>query len=126
MAGPHEQRGRTEPGLELERSHAARLGQCAGVGVGQRDDVAEDLVQRTRRALAFLAGGHTGKLLQLTHQNLELLVALPIHDAEPPRQIPCLWAEEPCSAWCFCKRSGWRWPPRTPRRGVAWPPLRAD
>ena len=44
MAGPREQCGRTEPGLELERGHAVRLGQRAGVGVGQRDDVAEDLV----------------------------------------------------------------------------------
>ena len=65
MAGPREQCGRTEPGLELERSHATRLGQRAGVGVGQRDDVAEYLVQWDGVALAFLTRWSRGELLQL-------------------------------------------------------------
>src|SRR5437870_2668674 len=87
MAGPREQCGRTERGLELERSHAARLGQRAGVGVGQRDDVAEDLVEWDGIALAFLTRWSRGELLQLAHQRLELLVALPIHQPKPSRQL---------------------------------------
>jgi hypothetical protein len=80
-------------GLDVEcavtraRARAARLGQRAGVGVGQRDDFAEYLVQRDRVALAFLARRSRGELLQLAHQRLELLVALPIHQPKPSRQL---------------------------------------
>src|SRR5712692_1618584 len=53
--------------LVLERGHTIRLDERLGVGVGERNDVAEDVVQRARRALAFLGRGHAGKLLELAH-----------------------------------------------------------
>ena len=73
--------------LELEGAHAGRLGQRPGIGVGQGDDVAEHLVDGAGIAFALLAGGRAGKLLQFAHQRLELLVALEIHEPEPPRQL---------------------------------------
>src|SRR5713226_1400247 len=78
----------------MARSRAQPYGSARpgrSVGVGEGDDVAEDLVQRAGVTLALLAGRRAGQLFQIEHQRLELRFALPIHRPEPLRQIACLF-----------------------------------
>src|SRR5262245_55298203 len=62
------------------------LGEGAGVGVAQLDDVAEDLVEGADLGLPLRAGP-ARQALQLRHERLELAVRLPIHQAVPLREL---------------------------------------
>src|SRR5688500_4408522 len=71
--------------LDLERGEALRR-ERARVVVGERDDVAEHLVDRLGIAL-LLAHRCAGQSLELGDQRLQILVALPVHQLEPAREL---------------------------------------
>src|SRR5437762_2692369 len=73
---------------ELERGHAVRLKCGASLRVGQRNDVAEHLVDRFRVPLASARRRRRGQSFELADQNLELLVTRPIHERKPTAKIP--------------------------------------
>src|SRR5581483_9635817 len=62
-------RSLVRPGLQLERAHAMRLGEGAGVGIAKSNDVAEHLVDRAGVPRA-LPRRTAGQVLQLGQERL--------------------------------------------------------
>src|SRR5438067_805044 len=75
---------------ELERGHAVRLECGARLGLGQRDDVAEHLVDGFRIPLASARRWRRGESFELADEDLELLVTRPVHERKPTAEIPGL------------------------------------
>ena len=85
------------PFSELEPSHAVRLIGVRGRRVGERDDVAEHLLEWLLVALRA-RHGRGRELLQLANQTPNRWSPGPVHEQEPFDNSRALRADEPRSA----------------------------